>query len=156
RAGPERLSSRWSTERSGVGRGGGGRGVAGVVGPGVVQGAGVPPGEGVVHVLGSAARSIGPAPAGHGVARGPGRVVVVAAAAAAARQTPGTGGLSPGGRGGPAGALSAPRSQLAAVLSPGGGGAGPGRARQQRRGVHEQRAADASVATSDAHAGDAG
>src|SRR5262249_12497947 len=152
----ERLSSRWSTQRSVVGRSPGRRGVAGLVGPGVVQGPWVSPGGGVVHVLGSAARSMGPAWAGRGIAGRFGRVVVAASAAAAARQPPGGGRLSPGGCVGAADALPAPRPELAEVLPPDSGGAGPGGASQQRRGVHERRAADASVAASDAQSRDAG
>ena len=59
---------------------------------------------------------------------------------------------------GPAGAttpLSATRRELASALPAGGGCAPPDSPSQQRRGVHEQRAADASVAASDAHTGDA-
>ena len=60
RAGPEPVSSRWSTERSVVGAGAGRRGPAVAVGLRVVQGPWVPPGAGVVHVPGSAARRTGP------------------------------------------------------------------------------------------------
>jgi hypothetical protein len=101
-----------------VGPSAGGRGVAGVLGLCVVQGPWVSPNGGVVPVLRSAARSIGPASVSRGVASRLDRVVVVASAAGAEREPRG-GGLSPGGPPGATGALSEARFLLAEVYRPG-------------------------------------